>query len=886
MKLSSICKRTLGTAIVTAYMLSGCSEHNESNGSNKRFLISAQSYHAQHQYRASLLEVRNALKQAPSNEAAELYARIFVEIGQPKTAAEFIETYGAKSFELSELLVRAYLDQGKYISADRTLQNFNAEALPGHKYQTLQAEVLAGQGDYDKANQLIAEVLTKEPNNLEALLLKLQIASIEANALSAQEAIDALEQHHSTSPKALVVLARAATARKDFAKAESLLMESLRYVPDSDIMTPARASTLLLLIETLTNQGRYADAAPYSNALANSNPNWQETQDRMENAIASLQAGDLKAAEKILLQIQEDNPNQSRSAALLGVINLQKGNAQKANEYFADHIDPETAAPIFTGAAALAQLRQNQVESALQMLETALEANPDNQRLLVLYGLTATRLPEEASKGIEALKKALAETPTDSRIHTALADGYFNAGQNALGIKTLYSALEQDDNTVGLRYHVAKRLLSQGLSDEAVKFADKLIKQDKKSEHNWIISGLVSANDKDIPKSIDAFEQAIKLNPKSYTANLYLALTSANQQNWEKAVAGFKNAIAEKPEQVAPYGGLIKSLDAQNAINSQSDIEKTTNQFKKHTKSKGDAINSALILADYLIQKNELQKAQKAFDTLDLVALKETQGQIRLVAEETYVNLIKLHVRDAVQSNAYDKANTILNKAIDEFPQNIKLLSFKAAYHLQQDQLADAAAIASQLRQLDERVFPALISADILMKQNNHEQALSLLLEEWDKGPHIDLAQAINKTAAKADIPLKEEFLDSWTQAFPNQVQPHFYRANTAQAAGDIKTAISHYEKIISIDEDNVGALNNAAWFYFELGSLEKADHYATIAAQYAPSNAAVLDTAGWIKYNLNQPESVALLKQAAELAPDNTEINEHYRIAKLHFNK
>ncbi|ABD79442.1 tetratricopeptide repeat protein [Saccharophagus degradans] len=860
--------------------MSGCDTNETNSQSNARHLISAQSYHNQHQYRAALLETRNALKVSPSDDAAELYAQIFLDIGQPKTAAEFIESYGARSFELSALLVRAYLDLGKYISAEKTLKNFNSEELPNNEGKVLLAEALAGQNNYKQANELLSTVLSTDPTHLNALLLTLQIASIQQNPVAAQQAIIELKKHHSESPKALVVLARTATARKDYNEAEQLLMQSLRFVPDSDIMTPARASTLLLLIETLTNQGRYADAAPYSNALANANPNWQETQDRMANAIANLQSGDLEAAEKILMQIQQDNPNQGRSAALLGIINLQKGDSEKASEYFADNIDPETAAPIFTGAAALAQLQQNQIDSALQMLETALEANPDNKRLLVLYGLAATRTQDLYQKGIEALQQAASQGEPDYRMHTTLADGYFNGKEIAKATAELEKAQAIAPDNIALRYHIAKRYLANGLIDNAKAFAQAQLKKDEKDAHNWIIQGLVASIDKNIDLANESFKKALSIDSKSYTANLYQALIAANQQNWKLATQGFTNAIASNPIQLAPYGGLLKSLAATESPND------VVTRFEALTGKNGDKTNAALIATDYLIQQNKTAEAQNKFETINLAELKEQRSQASAVAEEIYINLIKLHVRDAANANDQKAAVAYLEQAQAQYPNNTKLLSLAAAYYLQYDKLAEAAALASKLRQLNENVYSTLISADILIKQNDYAQAISSLKSEWKREPNQDIALAIQKAALASNTDLDEDFLQSWEVAFPNQVQPHFYRANKAQQSGDIVLALKHYEKIIEINPSNVGALNNAAWFYFESDKLKRADELATKAVALAPNSAAVLDTAGWIKYNLNQAEAVELLKKAAELAPDNQEITTHYNTAKLHFNQ
>lgn len=866
-------------SLTIAATLSSCGESEPTTGDSNRHLSTAQSYFSQHQYRTALIEVRNALRAAPSAEAAELYAELFIEIGQPKTASEFIESFGAKSLQLSALLTRAYLDQGKYISASKTLNKFNAETLPNHQFELLSAETSAGLADYDKAKQLLNTVISASPNNEQARILQLQIASIQNDAITAQEAINSLKQNHSESPRSLVVLARAASAAENYSEAEQYLMLALRFIPDADIMVPAKASTLLLLIETLTNQGRYADAVPYSNAIAKSNPNWQETQDRMQNAISNLQSGDLAAAEKILLQIQQDNPNQEQSAALLGIINLQRGEAEKAAEYFDNNIDPETASPIFTGAAALAQLQQNQIESALDMLTKALEVNPDNQRLLILYGLTATRTTDLFQAGIDALLKATAQSPDDIKLHTTLADGYFNGKDYASGKQALAKAISLEPDNLGLRYHVAKRYFALGLTDDAKQYAKELLKNDSGDAHNWIISGLVASLANKQDDALAAFDKALNIDPSLYTANLYRALLSANTQKWAEASRYFKKAIDIQPNQIAPYGGLLKSLAA-----THTPQQVVAEMNKVATSSEKKTIVS-LLVADYLIQLKDLESANKTFSHVDLAALKEESSQKSKIAEEVFVNLTKLKVQKFASLNQNSDAKQTIESAITQFPQNHNLLGFAAAYYLNNDDLASAAAKSSLLRKLGGESLATLIEADILLKQDQGSKALTLLYTQWSKQPEKDIAVAIQKTAHKLSQPLGADFLDEWEKRFPNAVQPIFYRANQAQKAGDIDTAITYYERILKIDANSIAALNNLAWYYQEQNKMEQANGLADRAVKLAPNSAAVLDTAGYIKLRMNDKEALALLERAVTLDPESEEIAAHYQKAKATFN-
>ena len=88
--------------------------------------------------------------------------------------------------------------------------------------------------------------------------------------------------------------------------------------------------------------------------------------------------------------------------------------------------------------------------------------------------------------------------------------------------------------------------------------------------------------------------------------------------------------------------------------------------------------------------------------------------------------------------------------------------------------------------------------------------------------------------------------------------------------------AIAHYERVIGLIPDDLNALNNLAWLYQERED-PRAIRLADRAAQLAPDNAAILDTAGWSHFRLgNRQRGMELLRKAASLAPDDPDIQYH----------
>jgi tetratricopeptide (TPR) repeat protein len=82
--------------------------------------------------------------------------------------------------------------------------------------------------------------------------------------------------------------------------------------------------------------------------------------------------------------------------------------------------------------------------------------------------------------------------------------------------------------------------------------------------------------------------------------------------------------------------------------------------------------------------------------------------------------------------------------------------------------------------------------------------------------------------------------------------------------------AVEEYRKVLSVEGENAGALNNLAYLLNEYaGQADEALKLAEKAAQLAPENPAVLDTLGWIYYAKGlYPAAVRNLERAVSKQP------------------
>lgn len=97
----------------------------------------------------------------------------------------------------------------------------------------------------------------------------------------------------------------------------------------------------------------------------------------------------------------------------------------------------------------------------------------------------------------------------------------------------------------------------------------------------------------------------------------------------------------------------------------------------------------------------------------------------------------------------------------------------------------------------------------------------------------------------------------------------------------NIAAAVRNLQKAITLDPDNVTALNNIGFILAEEGSNpDIALRYCRKAVDRSPENPAYLDSLGWAYLKCGRlSEARGYLKKALRLRPDDTDIKSHMRM-------
>jgi tetratricopeptide (TPR) repeat protein len=105
--------------------------------------------------------------------------------------------------------------------------------------------------------------------------------------------------------------------------------------------------------------------------------------------------------------------------------------------------------------------------------------------------------------------------------------------------------------------------------------------------------------------------------------------------------------------------------------------------------------------------------------------------------------------------------------------------------------------------------------------------------------------------------------------------------AYTAYAQKQHMKAVEWYEKALEIDGENLTAMNSMGYILADTGlDTMKALRLCRKAVEKNPHNATYLDSLGWASYKCGRlAEARAWMRRAADIAPQEKDIKEHFKI-------
>jgi tetratricopeptide (TPR) repeat protein len=843
--------------LLGAALLTGCGQGGDSAKQQARaqeYVERADNYRRQGQFRAAIIEARNALQQNPQDRAAMRgLAEIFNEVGQGKSATQVMQPLvNDASRDEALVLLRGWLLQRKFQSAldyyaanEARLNLANDSAA-----RLLKARALLGLVQTAEAESILN---TLDPNDTAVQLEKARLLRLQGRSEDSRALLAASLQK---SPEDVTVLAEAArTAEQDgdLAAAEDHLSKALINLPTTDIMTSQKADVLQRMVTILTKLGRSNEALIYAKTLAEANPQGAELQDKFKQGVELFQAGKLDEAEKVLTDVYVESDNET-VGSLLGMIRYAKNDLQGAANYLSNNVDPELAPDEALTTLAATQLRLSQPDKLLALFDTAARARLKNPELKTLVGIALLQTGGQR-EGEALIAAALKESPDNPGIRATLARYHLASRQPDRAIALLQEGLKARADEA-LSQLLINAYAVNGQTEQALATAQQLTKTSPDKAESWWTLGRTALQLQKPEIADDALRNALGKQPDFLPAQLDQARLYLLRRQGDQAATAYRAILKQHPDHVPALKGLLLALAQQGA-------EGNTLESQYLDTARG--ANAKAVLAEYYLRQQRTDDAERQLADISPTETAAYPRQLRLQS-------ILMRVTQAMQAKDYDKARDAIGAGLALDPQSLDLQAVLARVDLQAGDMASAKKIAAQLPADSLQSMELL--GDIAALERS-AAAADHYRAAWKKHANDIIAVKLYQTLAQ-DPAAGNAFLGEWLQKLPGSANAYFLRGVKKQQAGDRSGAMADYEAAIARNPQDARALNNLAWLQFEAG-----DSRALVTAEKAyalqPESPAIVDTYGWILVKSgNKPKGIEMLKKALALAPGSKDIEQH----------
>jgi tetratricopeptide (TPR) repeat protein len=612
-------------------------------------------------------------------------------------------------------------------------------------------------------------------------------------------------------------------------------------------------------------QGSVKDALARFQKALQLNPKHEGAQLRLAELLTVSENPDLlKEGERRLREMLNTSPANPDVLDTLAFAELQLGKPDDAQKRLQESL--AKFPPTLKTSVILARLKlsQNDFAGAEAALKDAARREPQSADAALALG-QLYRLAGKRVEGEAEIRRALSIQPKSGTALTSLAAIQLASGRRDEADLTYRKLSELPDRQYWPLH--ATFLLQQGKGDAALAEFQKLAKASPgdRGARTRLLAAYVAA--RRLPEAEKLMDEALQQNPKDAAALLARGQLYLRSGKSAAAEADLRQVSRYQPESAAVHLGLAEIYARQGAP------LRERQELTEALRLKPDLLTARMELSQALLKAGGSKTALEVMDETP-AAQKNT---LPAIVARNWV-LMSLGAAEEFRQGV-DQAMALAK------PPTTDLLLQKASLMMgQKDYSGARARVQDLLRQNpeDERAWQVLADSYRLQKQPakaleelqaaaaQHPQssALHLLLGRWlvASGDHTGAraafaaAQAANPQSAAVNLALAQlaiseghpelarSTLTSLLLTAPQNVPARLMLAAIEEKAGDVAAATTQYQAVVGLDRGNLLALNNLAYLAAK-SHPEEALQYAQQAVEYAPENASVQDTLGWIYY-------------------------------------
>ncbi|MBM4321386.1 MAG: tetratricopeptide repeat protein, partial [Deltaproteobacteria bacterium] len=390
--------------------------------------------------------------------------------------------------------------------------------------QLAEVSLALAAGKLDDAVEPVEELLRKDPQNSDAMLLKGEMLIQRKQHAAAAQILRQAMMLRSSQPRLTYALARAQLLDGKVLEGRQRMEEVLQLDEDHPLATMAMA-------EELRSREKYADAVRILRRMTNEDrplgPNLLLANAHQLTADMLTRQGKSDDAVRELTQALTRKPGNVEILLELGKLYNQRGQYEQALQ---------------------------QYDSINSLGKPNLDAHIGQIRCLL-----ALRKLSEANEVIIAARREWPENP-----QLPYYQGIVQEERGAIdkAREEYQNALKQDPHFFYPTIRLARLFLREGKKDEALKAMLKAVKENTKAGVLQDGLGELYITLNDLPRARTAFEKALELDPLLHIARFHLASTLLNLGESQAALEQFLKVQASGNDALEVHYGLARTLQA------------------------------------------------------------------------------------------------------------------------------------------------------------------------------------------------------------------------------------------------------------------------------------------------------------------------------------
>ena len=497
----------------------------------------------------------------------------------------------------------------------------------------------------------------------------------------------------------------------------------------------------------------------------------------------------------------------------------------------------------------------------------------DSLRAIFHYteGLKASLLMQDTSEVRRHLRTALAIDSLHAPTLYEMAQSYIESP--AEGLPYARKAVEQDSTNVIYKGLFARYLVLTAGYREALRIYEQLVKEEPRNVLNYRMLAALYDQERQPFSAIAVLDSAELKLGRMEELTYYKRELLWRVGLYDQGEAESKKLIEEFPYDYRNYLMLAELYANQNrndsltlatynkALEVDSMAIPTLRSKASWHMRKGDERNY-LATVRRLIEhpEVELELKKELFKEVitDPTFYRNNFWQINAIASSFVVpypddyGVVELYATHLIRSGEVDQAITIYKGYNQRHPENMEAL-----YNIIDGE--------RYLERRDSMMF--YTNMGISFNPTNPDLYMR-------RGFYWSELGALDRAIDDYELAMKYSPTDSVRSTVMGTIGDLYHQQ------GEQKKAFKYYGKALKLFPDNVGVLNNYAYYLCETGGdLDKAYTMSLRACELEPSNATYLDTKGWILYRMGRyQEAKPIIFQAVSL--DNrasTELLMHY---------